>query len=120
MIQVAFLMPNGEQPNFTADLAIGSWTGLSIAPQPAAGGRSHLNLEAFEPARLAVLDTLANPIVFEADEDPGAVYLEITVFNQGAGILHVEPAGSATLILQPGERATVSYNRNAAMTVRRG
>lgn len=120
MIDVIFHMPGNEAPNFTADLSIGSWAGVSSSPIiPTIGGRSHLNIEVFEPSRLVVVDTLVNPIRFQAVEDAGAVFLEITVANHGAGELHVIPAGGATLMLQPGDRATVSYNRNAPMTVRR-
>ena len=120
MIVVIFLMPGNEPPNFTADLSVGTWAGVATTPAASAiGGRSHLNLEVFEPSRLALLDTLDNPIRFQADENPGPVFLEITVANQGAGVLHVEPAGASTLILQPGERATVSYHRNAPMSVRK-
>lgn len=118
MIEISFLMPNGEQPHFNADLTVGQWAETTLSPIPYPGGRNHLYLEYFESSRLRVIDALQNPLVFKAIDDPGAVYLEMNVTNQGGGILQVLVAGADTLSLQPGQQATVTYNRNAAMMVR--
>jgi hypothetical protein len=119
MINVQFLMTGGVQPYFTADLTVGQWAETIVGVLSNPGGRQHINLAHFEPGRLLVQDALMNPIVFTAIEDPGPVYLEMTVLNQGAGDLSVEVAGADTLRLVPGQTATISYNRNGPMTVTR-
>jgi hypothetical protein len=118
MIEISFLMPNGEQPHFNADLTVGQLAETTLSPIPFPGGRNHLYLEYFESSRLRVIDALQNPIILRAIEDPGAVYLEMSVSNLAGGILQVLVAGADTLTLQPGQQATVTYNRNASMKVR--
>ena len=115
MLPIKFIMANDAQPYFTADLLIGQWLGMSIPVRPIVGGRSHVLIDNFDTTRLVCRDSLFNPIIVNAEEDPGQVFLEMTVLNQGADQLNVEVPGSDILRLLPGQSATISYQRTAAM-----
>lgn len=115
MIEIHFLMANDAQPNFDAVLNIGQWNSLAVPTSDPVGGRNHVVLETFDSTQLFVRDSLFNPIVVMTEEDPGPVFIELMVRNQGGDQLSIEVPGSDILKLKSGESATVSYQRSTAL-----
>ena len=115
MVLITF---SGTAPlTFMATLSLGRWARFSIPANPDEGISPVIHLNQFSETIVEVVTTAAGSMAFEANEDAGAVYIQMRLDNRSGSPLAILIPGGDTVTVPPQQSVDVGYNRTAAVNV---